>query len=59
MAGCVGIIVQVVDPGAFHRSHIVNKVIYSRGVIAELQDAVLHAWVVDGKFIDIDQGIGV
>jgi hypothetical protein len=55
----VGVIVEIIYPGTFHGLHIEDKVVDCGGVIAVFQDAVLHAGLADGKFIDIGKGVGI
>ena len=57
MAGGVGVVVQVVDPGAFHGLHVEDQVVDGGGVITVFQDAVLHTGFADGEFVDIGKGI--
>ena len=59
MAGFIGVIVQVVDPGAFHGLHVGDEIVDGCGVIAIFQDTVLHAMFTEGEFVNIGKGIGV
>ncbi len=57
VAGFVCIIVEVIDPGAFHRAHIFDQVIDGGGIVAIFAKCILQAGLADGEFIDVGERI--
>ena len=57
MPGLVRIIVEVVNPGTFHRSHILNQGMDGGGIITVFEQRVLQAGFADGELIDVGEGI--
>lgn len=52
------IIVEVIDPGAFHRPHVGDEVINGRRIITIPEQGVLQTGFPDVVFIDVGEGIG-
>jgi hypothetical protein len=57
MAGRICVVVEVVDPGAFHRLHLCDEVIGGEGIVAIFQQGILHPAFADRVFINIGEGI--
>ena len=58
MPGLIGVIIQVVNPGTFHRPHIGDEVVDSGGIIAIFQQRILQPGLTDGELVYIGEGIG-
>ena len=58
MFGGIGVVVEVVDPGACPALHGADKIVDGGGVVAEFSEGVLQAGFADLVFVDIGEGVG-